>query len=671
MHRRLFTVCLGLLILVFLASNLEAARVSEAAGKGAAGQRSGKVAIDFRDADIRVVAKFISEITGKNFVFDSDVKEKVTVFSPTEVTADEAYRLFETVLKVNGYTTVPSDGVIKIVSSKKARTMDVETRRLLPDRAAARDDRVVTQLIRLKYADANELRAVLQPLIEQTGALLAYESGNTIIVTDYASNIDRLAAIIQTVDTPEDGRRLSVITLKHASAKDLATQLQQVQRTTSQAAGPQPVAAARGPSYQVVADDRTNSLIILARPAETEMIRELARRIDVPSPRGADRVQVVFLKHAVAAELAKVLNELTGKVSPTASASTERKTGAPTPLMLQEEVIITAEPATNALIIKAERQDFQVIKGIIEQLDIQRAQVLVEGVIMEMSMKKANALGAEWRLLDFPKEGSARTSAIGGTNLPASGSSQGLINQLATQPFAGPAGLVLGAAEGTITWGGATFLNIGLLVQALEQDSDVNILSTPHLLTMDNEEAKIVVGQERPFLKSTLTAATGATTPSVTNTYEFKDLGLTLKITPHITQGDYIKLKIFQQLKNFISEAETGAISSTKRETETTVQVRNRETVVIGGLIGDEARESKTQVPCIGDIPLLGWAFKQRGQSSDKLNLLILINPSIIRTAEQLRELTDKKIKDTEKAGTPEKAGRKDFPSKGLDLLKD
>jgi general secretion pathway protein D len=274
-----------------------------------------------------------------------------------------------------------------------------------------------------------------------------------------------------------------------------------------------------------------------------------------------------------------------------------------------------------------------------------------------MTINRANALGAEWRLLDYANAGNERV-VVGGTNLPSQGSS-GLINQMASQPFAGPAGLVLGAAEGTLTWGGTTFMNIGALVQALEQDSDVNILSTPHLLTMDNEEARIVVGQERPFLKSSMSAATGAVTPSVTNTYEFKDLGLTLKITPHITQGGFVKLKIFQQMKSFISESETGAISSTKREAETTVVVKNRETVVIGGLIGNEERETHGQVPCMGDIPLLGWAFKRRTQSGDKQNLLILIKPSIIMTAEDMKAATDRKIQEQKKSSLTDKDRKK------------
>jgi len=647
MKKRFFAVIFLGLCSFLLTSSVQAARLSDAekVKNAAAEDAPTEVAIDFRDVDLRVVAKFISDLTGKNFIFDKRVRDKVTVFSPTKVTPDEAYRLFEAVLKVHGFTTVPSDGLIMIVPSQEARSMKVETRAVPPPPGITPEDRVVTQLIRLEYAEAAEMKVLLTPLLEKTGVVLAYESGNTLIVTDYASNIDRLLSIVRTLDVDKKDTRLSVIKLEYASARDLAVSLQEVLKTPATRGQPPTKSQL---SYTVVPDERTNNLIVMARTSELETVRNLVGKLDVPSPRGSDRVHVYFLQNAVAEELAKVLTDLAGP----GTTPQPQEGGGPRKLLLQEDVFITADKATNSLIIRAERQDYLVLKDIIEKLDIQRAQVLVEAVIMETSFKKALALGAEWRLLNFPTE-AGETIGFGGTNLPAAGSGTGLINQMAAQPFAGPAGLVLGAAEGTITYGGTTYLNLGLLIQALEQDSEVNILSTPHLLTMDNEEARIVVGEERPFLKSSMVTETGAVTPTVTRTYDFKDLGLTLKMTPHITQNDHVKLKIFQQIKNFIAEAETGAISATKRETETTVQVRNRETVVIGGLIRDDTRKTKSQVPCLGNIPVLGWAFKHQADSGDKTNLLILISPTIVRTPEQLRALTEKKRAETEEAGRP------------------
>ncbi len=617
-----------------------------------------KVTIDFRDVDIRVVAKFISELTGKNFVFDKLVHDKVTVFSPTKVTPEEAYRLFETILKIHGYTTVPKeDGVIKILPSMKARTDDVETRQVPPVGDRAKQDRVVTQLIRLEHADATEMRGLLQPLVNKTGIIMAYGSGNMLIVTDYASNIDRLLKIVHAVDVPDEGAQLAIIPLEHASAREVAKELASILSPTPTKG--KPAMPGKAP-FKIEPDDRTNTLIVMARASDIRRIKELAAELDKPSSRGSDRVHVYFLKNAVAEDLAKTLNELTEK----AGSVDPKAPRAPTKLLLQEPVFITAEKATNSLIIRAERQDYLVLKDIIEQLDIQRAQVLVEGIIMEMTVGKANALGMEWRFMD--PDG---TNVIGGTNLPT-GSGPGLINTMAANPWAGPAGMVLGVASGTISWGGVDILNIGALIQALERDNEVNILSTPYLLTMDNEEARVVVGEERPFLKSSMTAATNVISPSVTNTYEYKDLGLTLVITPHITQGEYVKLEIFQELKSYLGEVETGAISSTKRETETIVQVKDGATVIISGLIKEEARNQKTQVPCLGNMPGLGWAFKTRTQGSDRLNLLILIKPTIIRTAEQIEELTRKKRDDIDAAN--EISGEDEgFPQTGPRILED
>jgi general secretion pathway protein D len=670
---------------LLLAVSGQAARLTDAAGNATPAQTPAQegrtpaqagqamVTIDFRDVDVRVVAKFISELTGRNFIFDKQVNDKVTVYSPTEVTPEEAYRLFETVLKVHGYTTVPTGNVTLILPSQTARTTDVETRQRAPEQAQSKDDRVVTQLIRLKHADAAEMRGLLQPLMAKSGIMMSYDSGNTLIVTDYASNIDRLIQILQSIDVPDEGSRMAIIQLKHASAKEMARNLQEVLKgpavTQAQPQGKAKSPTGNGKNYIVVPDERTNSLIIMARQADIETISSLAATLDIPNPRGSDRVHVYFLKNAVAEDLAQTLSELTGKVGPKATGTAEQTGAAPTPLLLQEEVFISADKATNSLIVRAERQDYVVIQDIIQKLDIQRAQVLVEGVVMEMSIKKANSLGTELSGLNVPDSADDRVG-FGSTSFPQSSGSTGLLRQLATNPLSSPTGLILGVAEGTLTWGGTTYLNIGALVRALEQDTDVNILSTPHLLTMDNEEARIVVGEERPFLKSSMSTATGTVNPTQTNTYEFKDLGLTLKITPHITQGEYVKLKILQELKSFVSEAETGAVTSTKRETETTVQVKNKETVVISGMIQDEQREGKNQVPCLGSIPGLGWAFKAREQSANKLNLLILIKPTIIRNADELSDLTKQKQKESEDAGRPETEGE-EFPARGFRMLED
>ncbi|MBW2059943.1 MAG: type II secretion system secretin GspD [Deltaproteobacteria bacterium] len=651
----IFVIVLSLiLVLPWLA---RAARIAEAEEIGREARLSSerKVTIDFVDVDLRVVAKFISELLGKNFIFDRQVQGKVTVFSPTKVTPVEAYRLFESVLEVYGFTTVPYESYIKIIPSLKARTKAIETRGrvLLPSK---KEDRVITQLVRLKHANAVEMRKLMTPLLDKTGVMMAYDVGNIIIITDYASNISRLLGIIKAIDVEGEGARLRLVPLKHASARDLARELEQLIRIKGKPPAWQ--------AFNIVSDARTNTLIIMARPSQLVLFEELVQKLDTPAPRGAAKVHVYFLENALAEDLAKVLTDLAGKDVP---ARTEAQRGAPPRrVLLQESVTIVADKSTNALIIRAETQDYMVLRSIIEKLDIQRAQVLVEGLIMELSFRKTLTLGAEWRALDIPAPDSKATTIFGGTNLPTGTSAQGYLNQMAAQPLSGPSGLVLGAARGTLSFGGVAYLNLGLLIQALQTDSEVNILSTPHLLTMDNEEATIIVGEERPFLKSS-TLDQG----QVTRTFDFKDLGITLKITPQTSKGQFVKLKVFLQIKDFVAETETGAVTSTKRETETTVMVADGETVVIGGLIRDNTQKTKSAVPCLGQVPVMGWLFKARSDTGDKTNLLILLTPTIIRSPDKLREITLEKQRQAEEARRIHQKEKKEQLKKTLEMLKE
>lgn len=612
-----------------------------------------KVTIDFRDVDLKVVAKFISELLGKNFIFDQQVKGKVTIYSPSKVTPAEAYKMFESVLEVHGYTTVPSGKYIKIIPSLKAKTKAIETR---GGEAITRpaSDRVVTQLIRLNHARASDIRKLLAPLLAKSGVLISYDAGNILIITDFASNIQRLQGIIRSVDVEGEGLQLALIPLKYASARDLARELGQLIKARGK-----PTATR---TFNLVADERTNTLIILHGPGQLKQLKDLIVRLDTPAPRGADKVHVYFLENAVAEELSKVLNSLAGGSQ---SAQSAAKGSAQRRVLLQDPVTIVADKSTNSLIIRAELQDYQVLESVIKKLDIQRAQVLVEGLIMELTFQKTLQLGAEWRALDQPSTSSDQIQIFGGTNLT------GLLNQMSLQPFASASGLVLGAARGTLSWGATPILNLGLLIQALQGDSEVNILSTPHLLTMDNEEATIIVGEERPFLKSSMAQSSSGNVPTVTNTYDFKDLGITLKITPHISQGKFVKLNVFLQIKNFMGEAETGAITSTKRETTTTVLVADRETVVIGGLIRDDSRSQQTGVPCLSEMPGLGWLFKNKTKSGGKTNLLILLTPTIIRSPDQLRQITLDKQRQTEEARKLYEQMKKDRVKDTIEIIKE
>ena len=654
LRRGLLFLILALALTVALDSRAARLSTAESASEEKKSAGPEEVTVNFQDVDIKVIADFISRTTGKNFIFDRSVQGKVTVVSPSKVTPQEAYQLFESVLEVNGFTTVPAGKFIKIIPSSQAKSKAIETRdQETPDRN--KQDRIVTQLVRLQHANAGDVRQLITPFLDKTGVTMAYEVGNLLIITDYASNIARLLNIIKAVDTEGEGLQLMVVQLKHASARTLADELGQLIKVQGRA----PSAPQTQQQFNVVADDRTNTLIVLYRPEQRLLVEDLIAKLDTPTPTGVDKVHVYFLENAIADDLAQVLSNLAGgagaagaaavpAAAPAGAVGVQRAVVA-RQIMLAEPVTIVADKATNALIIRAEAQDYQLLKAIIEKLDVQRAQVLVEGLIMELSLNKTLQFGAEWRVLDQPDASSNALQGFGGTNLPFGTNSQGLLNQMAANPLtSSAAGLVLGAARGTLTFGGATFLNLGLLIQALQSDTEVNILSTPHLLTMDNEEASIVVGEERPFLTSEVTNTSANPELAVTKTFQFKDLGITLKITPHISQGQFVKLKVNLLIKDFVAEVETGAVTSTKRETNTTVIVADSETVVIGGLIRNNTRATKTSVPCLGQIPVLGWLFKAKGDSGDKTNLLILLTPTIIRSSDRLRTLTEEKRKQIE-----------------------
>jgi len=491
-------------------------------------QRGGeRISIDFHDADILAVIKFISELTGKNFVVDSKVKGKVTVISPTKITIEEAYRMFESILEVEGYTTVPAGKAIKIIPAREAKEKGIEA--ITPKRGASlNEDRIITRIIHLKFIDADSLLTVIKPLVSKDSSLVSYAYTNDIILTDVASNIKKILTIIQELDIEGFQEELSVVSLEYADAKTLATELKTIFEeqakaptvTPTRRPRPSPAPAVGKRIIKIIPDERTNSIVLVANADDTATIKKVIHDLDVPAPKGKGKINVYYLRNADAEEMSKVLTEITSKVKP----SKEPKAG----VEFAGEVIITPDKSTNSLVITASPQDYEVLRGVIEKLDIRRLQVFVEGLIMEISMDKARELGIEFQFSGVEYDRSFRDA----TMKPFGGTSFGDINQARTNPF-DLTGLILGAADGTISFGGNTFLNIAALIRALQTDSDVNILSTPHLLTMDNQEAEIVVARNVPFKVRTTATASGFPVEEI----ERKDVGLTLRITPQISEG--------------------------------------------------------------------------------------------------------------------------------------
>jgi general secretion pathway protein D len=584
------------------------------ARKGATRDQAQKtISMDFDQVDIKVFIKFISELTGKNFVVDDKVRGKVTVLSPTKISLDEAYRVFESVLEVNGFTTVPGDKVIKVVPSVEARQKSVETRKELGF-VPKPDDRVITQIKPLRYADSQEIRKLLAPLVSKQGVVVAYDPTDVLIITDFQSNIQRLLQIIDEVDVESREATVTVIPLEYASAEKLAQKISQLIESRQKA-----IKGVRGaPLLKVVADERMNVLVILADSQNTQMIEGLAKTLDQPAPKGAGNIQVVYLENAQAEELAKVLSGLPTKVG---------EKGKEPPI--STEVKIVADKATNSLVITAKPEEFEVLEPIIQKLDIPRKQVFVEALIMEVSSSRQLSLGVNWNAAGSINLDKRSRDAVGFV-----GSNPTVMPTLVdptTNTLNLPTGLAVGAVAFPVTIGNVVVNNLAGLITAAQTDTDFNIISTPQLMTLDNQEATVVVAENIPF--STRIDQGTSTTDRAIQSFEYKDIGVTLKVTPQINEKRFVKLKIYQEVSRVVSQQTVqGVLAPTtrKRKAETLVEVKDGATVVIAGLLGEDSSATRSAVPCLGDIPGLGLLFKSVTRTKDPTNLFVFLTPHII-----------------------------------------
>ena len=709
------------------------------------------ITMDFQDVDISVLVKFISEITGKNFIIDEKVRGKITIISPSKISVDEAYLVFQSVLQVKGFTTVPSGAIIKIVATKEARSSTLET--VLPKQVPAASDEYITRLMPLKYVDANNMVAVLQPLVSPDGLLAAYAATNTLIIIDTAAQTDRLSKILGQLDVEGFEQGIEVVRLNYALAADVASLLQQVLEeqggggagggpATQPGAAPDarvrrgarpavpgapggaaPISGGVTPekAFRIIPDQRTNSLILLAGPPEMRRIKDLIGRLDVPLPLGTGRIHVYYLKYANAFEMVGVLGSLIGGgggggglgglggigglggfgrgglsgaggvrggssrgggfggssglggfgggfggssgfggslggIGQTGFGASGRLGGGVggiggvsgigggltpgggfggttggIPGQQQSEfegmVRLTADPATNALIINASPQDFETLKEVIDKLDVRRRQVYVEAIIAEVDLMKTRDLGIEF-------QGAAALGngvGVGRTNL--SGDINSLLQPTSLQ------GLILAAASSqTVTVNGVQVPAQQALLRALETTSDANILSAPTILTSDNQEAEIVSGQNLPFIASRSTSEV-----NLANTFatiERRDVGITLRITPQISEGGTVRLDIFEEVSDVVSEDAQLGPTTTIRSATTTVVAKDGQTVVIGGLIFDSKTKDQDKVPYISDIPVIGNFFRFSRDKHRKNNLLIFLTPHIIRNERDQRNLS-------------------------------
>jgi general secretion pathway protein D len=592
------------------------------------------VSIDFNNVDIGLFIKFMSELTGTNFVVDNAVKGKVTIISPARISLDEAYRVFESVLEVNGFTAVKAGDVVKIVPAPTARSMNIQT--LLEMEKAHPEDRVITQLIPLKYADPEEIKRLFTPLVSKASVILGYAPANTVIITDVQSNIQRLMKILKQIDQPGTGQQISVIPLQHADAAKLVTLLTNLYKPT---AAPRPQAATTERPPVIVADERTSTIVMLASEVDTLRVKQLIGMIDKETPRGKGKIHVYYCEHATAEDLAKVLQEIPsqqaagGAVGGAGGGAAAAAARGPTAVVLGK-VQINADKATNSLIIMADKEDYEVVEAVIRKLDIPRSMVYIESLIMEVNAVKSFDLGVQWQLFDQTNVNNQGV-AYGGKF----SSSPGVLNPLTALGT----GLAVGVLTQPFTFGGLTLSNVSAIINAVKRDDNFKILSTPQILTTDNEEARITVGENRPFQTRASTDVSGGTFES----FEYRDVGKILKITPHVSEGRNVRLKLSLEVTN-LDRVATAATTATrpvtqKRTIETTVLVQDNHTVVIGGLIDDNRNENETKVPGLGDIPLLGWLFKTQSDARQKTNLYVFITPRVVKSPEESDKLLSEK----------------------------
>ena len=576
---------------------------------------------NFREADIRKIVEAVSEVTGKTFILDPRVTAKVTILSKTPLSADAFYEAFLSILEVHGYVAITTGDVIKIIPDASARQKPT----LLSTDGAGADD-IVTEVVQVRNIGAAQLVPILRPLIPQYGHLAAHPGSNMLIISDRAQNLERMVNIIHRIDLSTDDE-IEVVPLEHASSADIVrvlTTLTQTPRTDGM-----PV------TTSLVADARTNSILIGGDKSGRVRLRALIAHLDTPLEDGGS-TQVRYLRYADAEELAgKLQTHFTQQATPGAAAGTP-----------QEQISVWADLQTNAIVVNAPPKMMRSLMGIVDKLDIRRAQVLVEAIIVEMLADRVSDLGVTWAV-----EGSGSNAPIGITNF--SGAGTNLINLIgATQggtvdPSAASAiGEGISIGVGRIVDNGTSFAAI---LHALEGDATTNIISTPSIVTTDNEEASLNVGQEVPFVTGSFTntgTAGGAVNPF--QTIQREQVGVKLTITPQINEGDAILLKISQEISS-ISESAQGAsdLITNERTIDTTVIVEDGGILVLGGLIEDALRESTQQVPILGSIPLLGALFRNRSVNKVKTNLMVFIRPKILRDGTEAAIATNAKYNFT------------------------
>ena len=578
------------------------------------------VSVNFDNVDIRTVLKTIGEITGINFIPHESVAGTVTVMSPTPIRLGDIYAFLQSILDVHGYATIEMDSAVKVVPKAEAARNHLQVRIGADPAYIPRTDVIVTQIIPLKYADAVEMSQIIEPVLSAGSQMATYPRTNSLMITDTSANIHHIAQVLRQLDVEGSKEKVVLFPLRFASAQVLSEQVMRILEKNGSAV-PQG-GRARGPAVaenrtRILPDTRTNSLIVIASEQDVDTVTRLVEELDIQRPVGMNNVHVTYLKNADANDVARSLED---------ALTSMRLTGA---VESAQQIQVTPDASTNALVIVASPPDFEVVSQIVEKLDIVREQVLVEMLILEVSEESLREIGIDWATLD-----DAVTNSVRGFGLTNLGTRVNFLSGTAE-------GLVVGA------WQAANGdVKIGAILQALEKQSGVNILSTPHILTSNHRKAKIIVGENRPFVTESRITETDPFAPTVIKSFEYKDVGITLEITPHVSQGGLIRLEIDSEFTKLIEDVTTLSLdtpTTAKRTAQTVVTMGSGATVVIGGLIRDDKIHTVKKVPLVGDLPLIGALFRSERDRFQKTNLLLFITPHVMSSQEDLLKMTEQK----------------------------
>jgi general secretion pathway protein D len=629
------------------------------------------VTLNFVNADIEAVVRAVAEMTGRNFVLDPRVKGVINIVSARPVPVSLVYPTLLSALRLQGFAAVESDGVTKIVPEADAKQ---HASPVTHGPVTSGGDRLVTEVYALKNESAAQLVNVLRPLITPNNSIAAVPTGNALVITDYADNLQRIDRIISSLDVPPAGEPI-IVPLRNASAVDMVQILNRLLADSGGVPGAAPDPQQR---VSVVADPRSNSILVRAdSPSRLARTRTLIEQLDTPGRTGGN-IFIIYLKNAEALHVAQTLRAvLGGGGGDNGGGGNSLQLSAPTPLnagttststasnlpaapattpsaspfgaassstsnssFTAGGATIQADTANNALVIMAPEPVYNNIRAVVEKLDIRRAQVYVEALIVEVSADKVGQFGVQWNLLNPNAYNSNATQVGGGTNFNARGSGQNILDAQVNLNSVGQ-GLNLGVIKGSITIPGiGTITNLALLAQALETDSKTNVLSTPNLLTLDNEEAKIVVAQNVPFITGQYAQTGSTTTVTPFQTIERQDVGLILTVKPQITEGGSVRMAIYEEDSTIASQTNPAGIITNKRSLASSVIVDDGQIIVLGGLIQDSLTDNANQVPFLGDIPYIGALFRYDNREHIKTNLMVFLKPTVVRSGAAANALT-------------------------------